>query len=53
MEQFNSGAIDNKKITAEVCVHHLRFNEHDYVELGEKSNKMQSFYQKKKIEPLL
>ena len=34
MEQFQSGAIDNKKITAEVCVHHLRFNEHDYVELG-------------------
>ncbi|MDA8957474.1 dihydroorotase [Gammaproteobacteria bacterium] len=34
MDQFVSGAIDGKKITAEVCVHHLRFNEHDYVDLG-------------------
>jgi dihydroorotase len=34
MDQFVSGEIDNKKITAEVCVHHLRFNEHDYVDLG-------------------
>ena len=34
MDQFVSGEIDTKKITAEVCVHHLRFNEHDYVDLG-------------------
>ena len=34
MDQFVSGEIDSKKITAEVCVHHLRFNEHDYVDLG-------------------
>ena len=34
MDQFVSGEIDNKKITAEVCVHHLKFNEHDYVNLG-------------------
>jgi dihydroorotase len=34
MDQFASGEIDNKKITAEVCVHHLKFNEHDYVNLG-------------------
>ena len=34
MDQFVSGEIDAKKITAEVCVHHLKFNEHDYVNLG-------------------
>jgi len=34
MDQFVSGEIDTKKITAEVCVHHLKFNEHDYVNLG-------------------
>jgi len=34
MEQFQSGEIDTKKITAEVCVHHLRFSEKDYVTLG-------------------
>ena len=34
MDQFVSGEIDTKKITAEVCVHHLRFNENDYVDLG-------------------
>ena len=34
MDQFVSGEIDTKKITAEVCVHHLRFNEHDYLDLG-------------------
>ena len=34
MDQFISGEIDTKKITAEVCVHHLRFNENDYIDLG-------------------
>ncbi len=31
---FNKGYIDNKKITAEVCVHHLSFSEEDYHNLG-------------------
>ena len=34
MELFTSGAVDGKKITAEVCVHHMYFNESDYAELG-------------------
>lgn len=31
---FDAGPIDNKQITAEVCVHHLFFNESDYAEKG-------------------
>ena len=34
MSLFTSGAIDHKKITAEVCVHHLHFNNSDYERLG-------------------
>ena len=34
MELFNAGEIDGKKITAEVCVHHMYFNESYYSELG-------------------
>ena len=34
LEQFVSGEIDNKKITAEVCVHHLSFDRADYKKLG-------------------
>ena len=34
MELFNAGEIDGKKITAEVCVHHMYFNETYYSELG-------------------
>ena len=34
MELFSKGDIDNKNITAEVCVHHLHFNEQDYDKLG-------------------
>ena len=34
MSLFSSGAIDGKKITAEVCVHHMYFNETFYAELG-------------------
>tara|TARA_B100000963_G_scaffold86666_1_gene74325 strand:+ start:620 stop:1954 length:1335 start_codon:yes stop_codon:yes gene_type:complete len=34
MELFTAGAIDGKKITAEVCVHHMFFNETFYPKLG-------------------
>ena len=34
MELFTTGEIDGKKITAEVCVHHMYFNESYYAELG-------------------
>ena len=34
MGLFTAGAIDGKKITAEVCVHHMYFNESYYSELG-------------------
>tara|TARA_B100001094_G_scaffold329516_1_gene392429 strand:+ start:1226 stop:2560 length:1335 start_codon:yes stop_codon:yes gene_type:complete len=34
MELFTAGEIDGKKITAEVCVHHMHFNESYYSELG-------------------
>jgi dihydroorotase len=30
LELFESGPIDSKRITAEVCVHHLWFDESDY-----------------------
>jgi dihydroorotase len=38
MNLFTSGAIDGKKITAEVCVHHMYFNETFYAELVIKLN---------------
>lgn len=34
MSLFAAGEIDDKKITAEVCVHHLHFSEKDYERLG-------------------
>ena len=34
MSLFTAGDIDGKKITAEVCVHHMFFNESFYSELG-------------------
>ena len=34
MEHFTSGKVDGKKITAEVCVHHMYFNESRYADLG-------------------
>ena len=34
MELFRPGNIEDKKITAEVCVHHLYFNSSDYDRLG-------------------
>ena len=34
MEHFSAGEADQKKITAEVCVHHMYFNDSYYAELG-------------------
>jgi dihydroorotase len=34
MKLFSSGNVKDKHITAEVCVHHLWFDEHDYMTLG-------------------
>jgi len=34
MSLFSPGKISDKKITAEVCVHHLWFDERDYIEKG-------------------
>ena len=34
MDLFTSGGVIGKKITAEVCVHHMHFNESYYSELG-------------------
>lgn len=34
MKLFNPGKISEKHITAEVCVHHLWFDEHDYLAKG-------------------
>ena len=36
MGLFEAGNVTNKKITAEVCVHHLWFDELDYLTLGTK-----------------
>ncbi|HEX7585151.1 MAG TPA: dihydroorotase, partial [Prolixibacteraceae bacterium] len=34
MKLFSPGPVKDKHITAEVCVHHLWFDEHDYITLG-------------------
>ncbi|MEN8118638.1 MAG: dihydroorotase [Bacteroidota bacterium] len=34
MSLFSSGKVADKKITAEVCVHHLWFDERDYINYG-------------------
>lgn len=34
MELFNPGPVNDKKITAEACVHHLWFEERDYIDYG-------------------
>ncbi len=34
MELFSAGKVKDKKITAEVCVHHLWFDERDYIDYG-------------------
>lgn len=36
MQLFSKGKVSEKKITAEVCVHHLWFDELDYITLGSK-----------------
>jgi dihydroorotase len=36
MSLFNTGKVSDKKITAEVCVHHLWFDERDYIKYGTK-----------------
>lgn len=36
LDQFSAGPIENKKITAEACVHHLWFNDQDYANWGNK-----------------
>ncbi len=36
LELFETGPIENKRITSEVCVHHLYFNADDYDTLGTK-----------------
>ena len=36
MTLFNTGKVTDKKITAEVCVHHLWFDERDYIKHGAK-----------------
>ena len=36
MSLFNTGKVTDKKITAEVCVHHLWFDERDYIKYGTK-----------------
>jgi dihydroorotase len=36
MGLFNAGKVSDKKITAEVCVHHLWFDERDYIKYGTK-----------------
>jgi dihydroorotase len=34
MKLFSQGKVSDKNITAEVCVHHLWFDEHDYISKG-------------------
>lgn len=34
LELFSPGPVASKRITAEACVHHLYFDEHDYAEKG-------------------
>ena len=36
MKLFNPGAVKDKHITSEVCVHHLWFDEDDYIKYGNK-----------------
>ena len=36
MSLFNAGKVSDKKISAEVCVHHLWFDERDYIKYGAK-----------------
>jgi len=52
MSLFNPGKVSDKKITAEVCVHHLWFDEMDYIQLGTKIKWNPSIKSKKDKEAL-
>jgi dihydroorotase len=52
MNLFNAGKVTDKKITAEVCVHHLWFDEMDYIKLGTKIKWNPSIKSKKDREAL-
>lgn len=52
MSLFNAGKVTDKKITAEVCVHHLWFDEMDYISLGTKIKWNPSIKSKKDKEAL-
>lgn len=52
MSLFKSGKVEDKKITAEVCVHHLWFDEMDYISLGTKIKWNPSIKSKKDKEAL-
>jgi len=52
MNLFNAGKVTDKKITAEVCVHHLWFDEMDYIKLGTKIKWNPSIKSKKDKEAL-
>ncbi len=52
MALFNSGKVSDKKITAEVCVHHLWFDEMDYIQFGTKIKWNPSIKSKKDKEAL-
>jgi dihydroorotase len=52
MSLFKAGKVTDKKITAEVCVHHLWFDEMDYISLGTKIKWNPSIKSKKDKEAL-
>ncbi len=52
MSLFKPGKVADKKITAEVCVHHLWFDEMDYISLGTKIKWNPSIKSKKDKEAL-
>lgn len=52
MSLFMPGKVSDKKITAEVCVHHLWFDEMDYISLGTKIKWNPSIKSKKDKEAL-
>ena len=52
MSLFKTGKVSDKKITAEVCVHHLWFDEMDYIKLGTKIKWNPSIKSKKDKEAL-
>ena len=52
MSLFNAGKVTDKDITAEVCVHHLWFDEMDYIKLGTRIKWNPSIKSKKDKEAL-